>query len=230
MSSASASESLQVKRCVDEFEQTVMIASENGLFTRQSSVKYEDLEALVVSALRNLTGPSPDVIKARSEYAKAYDAFNTAVDRAGFAWRIQYAYAIPCFLYLVAVLAVVLYAWFAFAGKLPGQNLALVPTWAFLWGTLGSVLQGFWWLWKQVNVRHFRKHWLVWFLAVPFIGALVGAIMYLAFLAGFIAATKSTIQDNTVPMLLAALAGFSWEWAVRVLQNLTKLFAVGGQS
>jgi 4-hydroxybenzoate polyprenyltransferase len=50
--------------------------------------------------------------------------------------------------------------------------------------------------------------------------------MYLAFLAGFISATKSTLQDATVPLLLAALAGFSWRWAIGVLNNLTKLFTV----
>jgi len=224
--SLSSDEASHVRDAVDGFERTVMIASENGLFVRQSQVGFEEIVVKVESALRCLDASPPDVVKARSDFAKGYDIFNTAVEKAGFCWRLTHAYAVPHFLYLLLVLAVVTYSSLTFKGKLE-ETFVLVPVWAFAWGALGSVLQGLWWLWNQVSERQFRKHWVAWFLSVPFIGALMGAIMYLAFSAGFVAATKSTIQDNTVPMLLAALAGFAWSWAIGVLNNLTKLFAVG---
>jgi hypothetical protein len=218
-------EAQAVKNAVDDFERTIEIASENDLFTKQSDVKFDDLEKSVQEALSCLSASPVDVITARSEFAKAYDSFNTAVRKAGFFWRVQYAFAIPYFLYLVGILAAFLLL-VLFVKLPPTPTLLPVPKRAFMWGMIGSVLQGFWWLWGQVSDRHFRKSWIVWFLAVPFIGALLGGIMYLAFSVGVVAATKTTLQDPSVPLLLAALAGFSWKWAVGVLDNLTKLFDV----
>jgi hypothetical protein len=68
--------------------------------------------------------------------------------------------------------------------------------------------------------------WGVWFLASPILGALLGSIVYLAFVAGFIAATKQTLTEPSLPMLLAGMAGFSWEWAVGVIKKVTE--ALGG--
>ena len=211
---------------IDELKDDVLFASENELFTRQEVVKFDDIMELLKEAPLSLSTPRSKYFEARSNYNRAKDKFNTAVDKAGRWWRVQYAYAIPYFLYLVAVLGVVLLL--VYFRPLPSQlTLIPVPKKAIMWGVIGSVLQGLWALWKDVNARQFRRSWIVWFLAVPFIGGLLGAVMYLAFVAGFVAATKSTLQDPTVPLLVAALAGFSWDWAIGVLDNLTKIFKVG---
>jgi hypothetical protein len=64
----------------------------------------------------------------------------------------------------------------------------------------------------------------------PFIGAILGALMFMAVQFGAVAATKTTINQQQVPLLLAALAGFSWEWSIGVLKNVEKLFQTTSDS
>jgi type II secretory pathway component PulF len=100
---------------------------------------------------------------------------------------------------------------------------------AFMWGMIGSVLQGLYAVWRQVSQRQFRRGWIAWYLALPVIGAILGALMYMAIQFGVVATTQSGIRNDTV-LLLAALAGFSWKWSVGILENVEKLFKAGTES
>jgi len=213
---------------IDDLRDDVLCASENGLFTKQGAVSFGEIMDLLSEAPLSLNAPKSEYFEARSNYNKARNKFDMAIQEAGSRWRLEYCYGIRWFIYLVAVLiAVFMLVWLR---PLPlWLTLVPVPKRAIMWGVIGSVLQGFWALWQAVSHRDFRRFQMAWFLAVPFIGGLLGAVMYLAFVAGVVAATRSTLQDPTLPLLVAALAGFSWKWAVGVLENLAEIFK-GGKS
>lgn len=211
---------------IDDLRDDVLCASENGLFTEQKKVSFGEIMDLLKEAPLSLNAPRSKYFEARSNYDKARNIFDTAIEKAGSCWRLEYCYGIRFFIYLVFILGVVfLLVWLR---PLPSWlTLIPVPKRAIMWGVIGSVLQGFWALWQAVKDRDFRKFLMMWFLALPFVGGLLGAVMYLAFVAGVVAATRSTLQDPTLPLLVAALAGFSWEWAVGVINNLAKSFKLG---
>ena len=107
------------------------------------------------------------------------------------------------------------------------EKFLWVPCWAFIWGSVGSILQGFWWLWQHISEKRLRKYWFVWYFLLPLIGAILGALTYLIFNAGFIAATGEVQLKSVVfPMLLSALAGFSCRWAVELLHELTTIIQI----
>jgi hypothetical protein len=57
---------------------------------------------------------------------------------------------------------------------------------AAAWGVVGSLLRGIWYLWKNVNDRKFRKVWIVWLISTPFLGAILGSLIYFLISAGLI--------------------------------------------
>ncbi len=211
---------------IQELRVKLIVASENGLFARignqRSSEKISIILNLLKEAEESLCSNSTE---SNYKFDLATSNFDDCLESAGMIWRLKYFYGIPILLYLIAAFIALILTWFYVDINFQGNLIIFwVPVWAIIWGGLGSVLRGLWWLWFQVNRMNYRKVWLVWFLATPFIGCLLGSIMYLVFLSGFIAATQSSLTNNALPMLLSALAGFSWPWAIDVLNKLTKIF------
>ena len=94
---------------------------------------------------------------------------------------------------------------------------------------MGGVLNGFWKVWQHACFREIRKVWYTWYIVLPVMGAILGALTYLILLAGLIAITgESKIQSQFFLMLLCALAGFSAKWAVDLLDKLTKMVQIKG--
>jgi hypothetical protein len=156
--------------------------------------------------------------------------FNKYTNSKSTWWRFTYCYGGPALIYLLGVLVSLLSVWFLFQSTLLNLTVLWVPSWALLWGATGGVLYGLWWLWQHVSRRELRKAWYVWYLILPpASGAILGAIAYLIFMAGFVASTgNGQVQQQYFIMLLSALAGFSSRWAVQLLENITKLIKVGG--
>jgi len=202
------------------------VASENGLFAEISkeggSTCVEQIWNLLKEAQE---GVESNPVEAQHKLGVARCRFDEAVEKAGLGWRIKYVYAIPIFLYLVVLFIVFLFVWHYIDLYHQGSIVVFwVPAWSIVWGGVGSVLRGVYWLWYQVNRRLYKKYWLLWFLGAPIMGCILGGMMYLIFMSGYIAATQSSLTDEKLPMLLCALAGFSWPWATDVIKKLTGIF------
>jgi hypothetical protein len=52
------------------------------------------------------------------------------------------------------------------------------------WGAVGGILRGLWFLKEKVSERKYNNSFRIYFLCVPFLGGLFGAIMYFLLLAG----------------------------------------------
>jgi len=225
------SEAQRLKGHLLDFQASLALTSENGLFTKRTViVKFENLESQITRALNFLNHSPPDVINARQQYAIAYNNFNTAIKKADFSWRLQYVYAFPEFAYLVGVFVVLLGLSWYYSMPNVVLNLKYIPKGGFMWGAIGGILQGLYELWREVSDRKFRGGFIGWYLALPVIGAILGGLMYLTVEFGVVAATSNTIHNTEVPILLAALAGFSWKWSIGTLQNVEKMFKASSDS
>lgn len=200
-------------------------ANEDGLI--QETGDYQAIMDKIAGGLADLSQNPPDTIEARKKYGLACHEFNRHVNSAKFWWRFKYCYGGPALLYLLSMFVTILVVWFFFSSSLSDSTFLWVPSWAFMWGAIGGIFNGFWWLWQHAWRRELRKVWYVWYVILPIMGAILGALVYLVFLAGFITATGETqIKSQSFVMLLSALGGFSARWAVETLNNVTKIIQI----
>jgi hypothetical protein len=218
---------INVKEVLDKLQEALEIADENGLF-KNGSIQYFTILNYIMDGLRNLSQNPPNVIDARRNFSLAYFNFNRAVNSSSARWQFKYSHGGHIAIYLVALVIAPILACIFYGSILLQLELLWVPSWAYLWGLVGGALQGLWWLWQHVSDRKLRKIWLVWFFLLPITGAILGALTYLIFITGFIAATNQTrLGSPYFPILLSALAGFSSRWAVQLLDKLTTIIRVG---
>jgi hypothetical protein len=218
---------------IDKLEETMVIADENGLFkSSKSNTKFSDIMGNMVAACKEFDNekktPENRYIQGWSKYRAAHYQFNEVLNSASIDWRFKFLYGGPLIIYFLAFLITVLLIWVFFDLQISNTKIFWVPTYAFLWGLVGGVLQGLWFLWQHVSDRTLRKVWIPWYLLLPLIGALLGALTYLIFVAGFITTTGGAqIQSEYFIMLLCALAGFSSLWAVETLDRIADLIKIG---
>lgn len=195
-----------------------------GIEKGKTTPTYKDIVDNLVAASKELDkektqdpAPPPETCFTEGwpKYRAATYQFNQALNSAPISWRFTYLYGGPFAVYYVLMLAAVLLVWFFSASTISDAKILWIPVYAFLWGLVGGILQGFWFLWQHVSDRQLRKVWIPWYIFLPLMGSLLGALAYLVFLAGFITSTGATqVQSEYFIMLLCALAGFSSKWAV----------------
>src|SRR5262249_36018756 len=107
------------------------------------------------------------------------------------------------------------------------QILFYVPLWSIVLGALGAVLRGLWFLNIHVMRKQFRNHWTLPFLLAPLIGGILGLLAFLLFHAGFVSVSgkissnsEPTLADTRLPMAIAILAGYSWEWVLEAVNRI----------
>jgi cytoskeletal protein RodZ len=75
----------------------------------------------------------------------------------------------------------------------PGVQIQEPALHAATWGTVGGILRGLWFLKNKVSARKYENSLRIYFLSVPFLGGLFGAIIYFILLAGvFVLAPTQT--------------------------------------
>jgi hypothetical protein len=201
-------------------EIAVLVSNENGLFLNNQAT-YDVIQHDLNIGREYLSSKEPKLLEAHRAFNLAWFYLNNQVNKKGFWWRFKYCFGGPALAYLIASFIVILSA-IIFSPALSSGTVLTVPTWAFLWGALGGILHGFWSLWQHVSDRCFRKPWYIWYLLLPAIGAVLGALTYLIFAAGLIATTGGTVvKSESLLMLLSALAGFSSAWAIKILDQIT---------
>ena len=216
-----------LKRQLNLAEDCLEIANENGLL-RNDSATYEKILNNISKARKNLNDNPPKIVEARKKFGRAYFHLNNAINSTSFWWRFKYSFGGPVLIYLLTILMSIFLSWILFSSILLNFKILWIPSWAYLWGSIGGVLQGFWWLWQHISNRCLRKLWFTWYIILPLMGAILGALTYLVFLAGFVVATGETqMTSESFVILLCALAGFSSRWAVKMLDKLTTIIQVG---
>ena len=113
---------------------------------------------------------------------------------------------------------------------------------AAAWGVIAAVLRALWFLRGTVDERRYRKSSNLYFISIPFIGGILGSVVYLIILGGLLAISTTTITTtNTTttaaanpktitatpnPLAIipfAALAGYNWEWAINIFNRIGDL-------
>lgn len=200
-----------------DFLQTALVtANENGLF-KEDPDTYNKILDYIINGFRSVSTNTPNVIDAIENFCNGNRVFNQAFNSASRWWRFKYEYGGPIALYLT----VFFIGWIFFSPNFIEANIHFVPSWAFSWGLIGGILQGFWWLCEGLWKRSLRKCYYIWFFLTPLTGAILGTLAYLLFHGGFITVSGEVKpQSELFPMLLSALAGFS---SRQVIGGLTKL-------
>jgi len=223
-------ETLELRNNLLELSRVLRIADENGLFCRRNPKKlpefeYKDIFELIHNGINVLSSNKADRREvARKNYEIAFHQIYNTIDNTRWSWRFTYVFGGPIFLYFGAVSVAILLLWFFYSPVIIGTELLWIPFWAYLWGMVGGVFQGVWSLWHQLESQSLRRHRITWYYLLPFMGAILGAIAYLVFFAGFIVSTgANTIASVDFVMLLSALAGFSSKWAVELMVRVTQL-------
>jgi len=201
-------------------------ADENGLFKNRSETHESIIESICAASDKIEQGKQTEAYK---EFCSAYHKFNNAVNSSSVWWRFTYSFGGPVIVFFVGIMISIFLVWFFFSNVIVDSKILWVPSWAFLWGSMGGILQGFWRLWQHVSDRRLRKNWFIWFFLLPLMGAVLGALVYLIYFAGFIVSTGETqLTSEFFAMLLSALAGFSSWWAVKLLNTLTEIIQISG--
>jgi dolichol kinase len=99
-------------------------------------------------------------------------------------WRFSNIYAGPIWIYLLGFLAAVL-AFYLYQLDVnflnlnpPGVSIQEAALHAATWRAVGAILRGLWYLKDKVSDRRYRNSLRIYFLRVPFLGGLFGAIVY----------------------------------------------------
>lgn len=206
-------------------------AEGNGLFTKERNTEEHKalLQSLEVAAqgldprptAPDQKTPHPDPAAAAKELHEFEKTFYEAQKNAGLWWRVNYSYALIPFLYLTifALLVFLLYhetyAGFADITGLSVRN-------ASVWGLIGGLAQGYYWLFQQVSDNTYRSQWVFWVLSLPVAGAIFGGLAFLLVVGGLVPLVSS---GNATPnsfgvMVFAGWAGFSWMSFVGLLKKI----------
>jgi len=187
-----------------------------------------------------------DLSKCEKFLSEAKQYYANALFSVGRGWIFENEYAGYIWIWLAGLLVSV-FALYYFGVNIQLSEKLHVPDAAInavIWGVIGAVLRAIWFLKEKVDERGFRKSWNVYFISVPFLGGILGGIVYLIVFAGLVILTgPSSIPDNntgsastttnaiTNPSISAiaiipfsALAGYNWEWAIGVFNQIGERF------
>jgi hypothetical protein len=217
---------------IDKVDRWISTASENGLFKEQTYVSFDVVIERIKSARESLMNHNPpDYVQSDYELSKAAKFYFDAVDHTSAKWRFQNIYAGHVWIYFIGMLSVVFLFYYFDVGQPILQKFSLlrVAIDATSWGVVGGILQGLWALWRNVDLRQYRKPWQIRFISAPFIGGILGAIVYLLVVGGLLIISKEESAEANlnavVIMALAALAGYNWEWAVKQFNKIGERFS-----
>jgi len=86
-----------------------------------------------------------------------------------------------------------------------------------------------WWLRFNVGRSNYRKGWRSHYISAPFLGGILGAIVYILIFGGLVSVSNQnfTPENAFAMILIAAFAGFNWEWAIKLFKKIEKVFDTG---
>jgi hypothetical protein len=177
-----------------------------------------------------------DVISCELALAHAEDLYIQTVYARSRSWRYYNVYAFHLWFYFMIMITAIFVFYIALpdfplnlgegAELLVFGQFPLLGVQAVIWGMIGGLLQDIWYLWRHIHNRDYRTTWNIQYFSAPFIGGILGAIIYIIIVAGLIVLdtdTSGTPRDFVV-MGLAAFAGWNWEWAIKRFETLGAKF------
>lgn len=223
----------EIRKQIDNVAIRLQAGLENGLFeqkkVKEKGPQWTEIQNLVSIARDKL---DKNLGEAESRQEEALNTYFVAINNAGAKWRFYGLYAGPIWIFLVGILAATFMFYISGTGdKLTDpKNLfnLLIPRAAVdatAWGIIGSVLRGLWWLRFNVARNNYRKGWNLHYISSPFIGGILGAIVYILILGGLVSVTNQQLTPtNSLAIIpIAAFAGFNWEWAVKLFKKIEKI-------
>jgi hypothetical protein len=194
---------------INRIDNWTNVAADNGLFDKQKKVgngAFEDIQNKLKDARKYLY--SDDLSNADFYASLALRAYDGALYSSSRIWRFSNMYAGHIWIYLIAFLAGVLaFYWYQLDSNFLNLHVRIqeAALHAATWGAVGGILRGLWYLKDKVSDRRYRNSFRIYFLSVPFLGALFGAILYFVLISGlFIIAPTQTPtilnQNATAPV------------------------------
>ena len=230
-------ESSRLRENIRSVDRWVSVADENGIFQVQNKVQREVIFSKLLEARKFLhqydhkddhkDDIEDSLAQCNNELSFAASYYNQAIMSAARSWRFNNIYAVNIWIYLVCFIAFVFLFYYldidAFIVNRLGITQAAVD--ATVWGIVGALFRGLWYLWTNLNNRTYRRTWRIWFLSIPFLGAILGAIVFLIIAGGLVIVSEEDIDiiNPIVIMVFAAIAGFNWQWAIEVLERVGNL-------
>jgi len=129
------------------------------------------------------------------------------------------------------LLWILIFGYAVFFFRPPFESEALGVFWnTVLWGGIGGVMNGFYGLYRHASEKKdFDKQYVMWYVAQPMIGLLLGAVVHLIIGTGFLSARGETAsgQETAVslfPYLVACIGGFQQRFVLRLIVRIIELF------
>jgi hypothetical protein len=238
---------------IDQIDLSVNTAAENGLF-EEAKKRDKTLEKIFDDILNKLNEAKENLSKEKYPYAKiekniseATEYYSRALYAPSRTWRFVNMYGIYVWFYLIGILAAVFFVFFYGSGPLTkGLHIDQAALNAAGWGVIAAVVRALWFLRGTVDENRYRKSWNLYFMSIPFIGGILGSIVYLIIIGGLLAVSTTTITTTNItttnttaaaaapktitatpnPLAIipfAILAGYNWEWAINILNRIGEL-------
>ena len=208
---------------IDKLSLQFRVASENGLFSQEkvSNIIADDILQCLLNARHELT--DNHFVACERNLIEAERYYHAAIYDASFRWRFVNAYAFHLWIYFIGMLFSIVSFYFL-TWELPSEQLGfdLLAMQAVIWGMIGGLFQDIWYLWRHVQNRDYRNTWMIQYFSAPFIGGILGAIVYVSVIAGLIILDTNTEGKprDFVVMALAAFAGYNWNWAIMRFKSI----------
>jgi hypothetical protein len=236
----------KIRKLIDNVAVRLEAGIENGLFEQKGLrelsedekklnmvlPKWQDIHMKIAEARELL---DKNLNKSESKQEEALNSYFVAVNRAGLSWRFSELYAGYTWIFLIGTL-IAIFAFYYFGlekelvDTLKTKNLEIsyVAIDVTAWGVIGSTLRGLWWLRFNVASNKYRKGWRLHYASSPFIGGILGALVYILIFGGLVSVTNTPITPtNSVAIIpIAAFAGFNWDWAVKLFNRIEKIIEV----
>jgi len=202
-------------------------ASSNGLFKDgiQSKENFEDIQNVLFEARTAIDNNQLSL--AETKLSLANGKFNNALQNSKRLWKFCNIYAGHVWMYLIGFLVgIFVFYYFDYDGQLSkNENFIQAAIYATTWGCIGSILRGLWYLKKRIDKKEYESSWIIYFLSAPFIGSILGVIVYLLIIGGLISVTQQNFDIKNIFAILpfSAFAGFNWEWAIEQFKKLEKI-------
>jgi hypothetical protein len=218
------------KRKIRKIGDWISTAAENGLFDNDEGA-FELITYLFRKANDCLEVTPPRTAECGEIIDNISRIYYKKIACKGRRWRAKNVYAFHILIYQILLLVPIFFFYYYDIDGDVSERLS-IPQLAIdsaIWGMIGGILHGIWKLWQNVNKRSYRNAWLVYFISTPFLGGIFGSLTFFLVSAGLVIVSQGTsnaaISSGTavnplVVLVLAAFAGYNWEWAMVQLTRL----------
>ena len=216
----------ELRKNIDKIDTMLNVAAGNGMFKNQPTVKYTDVQYRLHDS--RLALDSKKISDGEMFLSLAIAKYAEAIHSTTKTWRFVNVYGGPIWIYLTSFLIAIVYFYiYGFDHVIQEKtHFDQVGINSVSWGVVGSILRGLWYLKKNVDERLYRKAWRIYFLSAPFLGGMLGGIIYLLILGGLLGISQQSdaVKNSLLFLPIAAVAGFNWNWAVEVITRIPEIF------